>query len=204
MNFLSFLDKTYELGGSEIALPATESWDYWLPKHVVSSTVLYVDSERNLIYKTIKTEGDDRNYIWVSIGGFPTLPLSVEKDLGKELLFFITMLPKKVLENEITHYYPKSLSELWASVKSEKFNRVDLKHIRVEHFGAPLEWTTLAKGVAVRILPNTIGENLWEMDLQGIRTVVGKKGRRRSIPPPLKGSNEWTSKKKVKPFQYRP
>ena len=113
MNFLSFLDETYELGGSEIALPATEAWDNWLPKRVVSSTVLYVDGKRNLIYKTIKTEGDDRNYIWTSIGGFPTLPLTVEEGLGKELLFFITMLPKRALENDTTHYYPKSLSELW-------------------------------------------------------------------------------------------
>jgi len=170
-NILQVLSKLLDIPQRD-CIPATETWDEWPERIVMSKTLLWTGKGMSLNQLALSDGTDD--WIMADVCGFPTLPVQIHEPLGAALWGFADGLLWPATVWDTVHYTrPRMVKELVKDLPG-KLSRVDLKHLNTDAFTAPREWATIAVGVLKRLVPGE-HRSLYEVDMHGIRLIVPPK-----------------------------
>jgi len=152
---------------SEECVEGLEVWGH-AKQLTVYSKRLVAAVDRIMVF--LLTDIDKREYIYIDVAGFPTLPLSGASRFGSALYDLADALPQVV--DERAFFHPTMVLSLLLKLTSP-LRRVDLKVVDITTYAAPTAWERhpVVDGVMMRLIPSRV-RSLAEVDLMGVRTVV--------------------------------
>tara|TARA_Y100000310_G_C20675153_1_gene812603 strand:- start:301 stop:828 length:528 start_codon:yes stop_codon:yes gene_type:complete len=152
---------------SEECVEGLEVWGH-TKRLTIYSKRLVAAADRIMVF--LLTDIKKREYIYIDVAGFPTLPLSGASRFGNALYDLADALPQVV--DERAFFHPAMVLSLLHKLTSP-LRRIDLKAVDITSYGTPTAWERHPEvdGVMMRLIPSRV-RSLAEVDLMGVRTVV--------------------------------